>query len=148
MTQHIRDFKRNAHANHRIKVGERNGFTHWCCFATCDRYVQGEAPNGNRYIDNEVGMRCTFAVEKDGIWIVWNPGWGIDCHWPADNAPKYLSNSGDNPCEYVGGKCKSDGSSLADGEKGWPAFNYGGLDAVFSLLTEWWRPANYGDDDA
>lgn len=133
----LRQYKLDRHRCDRIKVGERDGFTFWCCFATSDHYIESQAPNTSRYSERNIGMGCSFAVQKDDVWCIWKPGWGIDIHWPSDKAPEYLGGGSDNACEYVaGGRCRCDGSSLADGERAWPAFNHRGLDGVFATLIE------------
>lgn len=143
----IRLYKKQHYRQDRVQVGESNGFKRYIILSTCDRYLQSKTNQGLEFLDKEVGMTPTMALEKDGIWINWRPGWGVDIHWPVDLAPSYLSRSDGNPCDLVaGGKCKSDGSSLADGEQFWPAFNSRGCDGVFALLEEWWRPANDSDE--
>lgn len=138
-TSTIRQYKLANYRSHKTLVGERNGFKRYLCFRTVDRYIESQAPNQSRFSEMSCGMNVSFAVEKGGIWIVWQPGWGVDQHWPADAAPEYLRETSDNKCEFIGGPCKCDGSSLADGERFWPAFNAGGPDEVFAALQEWFR---------
>lgn len=102
-----------------------------------DSLATRQAPNDTRYLERSLGMGITVAVEQDGVWAVWAPGWGVDIHWPANKGPAYLQGISDNECEYVGGACKCDGSSLADGEQFWPAFREGGVEAVLALLRKW-----------
>lgn len=145
----IRLYKKQHYRQDRLLVRESTGFKHYIITSTCDRYMQsGGRSESLSFMDKEVGMSVAFASEKDGIWICWRPGWGVDGHFPPDRCPEYLKRCDAHNCDLVeGGKCRSDGSSLADGEQFWPAFNSGGVERVFSLLEEWWRPANYGDDE-
>src|SRR5690606_13613655 len=101
----------------KIRVGESGRFSRWVIIATENKYFSGSSPNGNQFWDMELGIACMLAVEKNGIWICWRPGWGVDIHYPLDRCPEYLQRSDAMECGFVsGGKCRCDGSALADGE--------------------------------
>jgi len=138
----IRQWNKDNWQFDKVSIGEVRGFNRYIILSTVNKYAWATAPIGSTYTETDLGIGTMLAVEKDGIWIAWNPGWGVDIHYPTDNAPEYLRGGSPNDCNLNGGKCFSDGSSLADGEKFYPAFNRGGAEAVFALLEEWWRPSD------
>lgn len=133
----IRQYKINSFRVVKHRIGERGGFSQYVVFGSSDSYIESTPPNGNSYIQRDAGMSVSFGIQKDGIWVVWRPGWGVDIHYPPSMAPEYMKNSPNDSCTYLDGPCCSDGSSLADGEKMWPAYRSAGLEGVFLELEKW-----------
>lgn len=138
----IREYRRKNHVNHIIPVAVIDGFERFFSVQTVDRFrscgrTNHADPIDFRQMENEV--RVQFGVRKNGVAVVWTPGWGIDVHYPAGREPEYLKGWDAAPnCQFVGGPCKSDGSALADGEQAHPAFREG-MDALWELLERWWH---------
>jgi len=135
----IREYREASWKFDKFPVGASNGFARFVVFTTEHRYVHGKTMTSppSEYIDRDLGLGVSLAIEKDDIWVCWKPGWGVDIHYPADRCPEYLRSGDPHDC-MLNGKCRTDGSSLADGEHFQPAFNRGGAEAVFLVLEGWW----------
>lgn len=150
----IREYRARNHVSRSIKVGESDGFSREIVIETVDRFrscgqTLHDRPELYMTLENECRVR--FVVKREGVAVVWTPGWGIDVHWSPGTEPDYVQGyDGRDNCPFVDGPCKNDGSSLADGEQAQPAFRQG-VDAVWALLEDWWRshaPGHREDGDA
>lgn len=145
----IRQYRSRNHVMRKVAIGEYNGFTREIVLETVDRFrscgqTLHDKPELYSSLENE--MRVRFLVRKNGVAVVWTPGWGIDIHWSPGTEPDFLDGvDSRDECPFVDGPCKSDGSSLADGDQAWPAFRQG-MEDVWLLLQGWWR--NNVEEDA
>ena len=140
----IRDYRRANYKAEKIVVGmSTDGIERivWVC--TEDLYMDHGRAKYGEWRERELALRVRLGVIRDGIAVIWTPGWGVDIHYPRSKRPTYLADYGPSKekCEFIGETCWCDGSSLADAELGWLNFRSGGTAAVFSKLEELLRDA-------